>query len=86
LTAKPLGYITYYMIDKAELQRVMQALGKRGGRAKSRAKTVAARRNASKPRRRFCKSCTASLTTADRETGACTQCGLKLQQPKERKQ
>ncbi len=61
-------------IDKDLLRQLMSQLGKRGGQAKSQAKTDAARRNAGKPRRRLCKGCQAELTSADREMGACTQC------------
>ncbi len=63
------------MIDAKTLRKIMQRLGARGGKARSEAKTAAARANARKPRRRLCRGCDCQLTSADKEAGKCTQCG-----------
>lgn len=70
----------------AEILRAhFAALGRQGGKSTSQAKQAAARRNGAKAKRRYCKGCGAELTTADREAGACTQCGKLLKQTKKEK-
>jgi len=69
------------MIDTDELRRVMRALGKRGGQARSPAKTEAARRNGA---RRYCRHCHAQITSADRQAGQCTQCGEAIRGSRKR--
>jgi ribosomal protein S30 len=61
-------------IDADELRRVMSALGRKGGKVRSQAKTEAARRNARLPRRRLCRQCQTELTQTDKQAGHCTQC------------
>ena len=63
------------MIDTDELLRVMAALGKRGGQARSPTKTEAAKRNGG---RRYCRQCRAEVTSADRQAGHCMQCQTPL--------
>jgi len=69
-------------IDPETLRRIMAALGRKGGRAKSKAKTEAARRNAKQPRRRksdLCAKCDALLTEVDKAAQCCTQCSQPIE-------
>jgi hypothetical protein len=69
-------------IDPETLRRIMAALGRKGGRAKSKAKTEAARRNAKQPRRcksDLCAKCGCLLTEVDKAAQRCTQCGTTMQ-------
>jgi uncharacterized paraquat-inducible protein A len=70
------------MIDRKTLSKVMSQLGRKGGQARSPAKTRAVRLNAG---RRYCKGCQAEITSADREAGCCTQCQYPVRKPKQTK-